>query len=158
MATPLGRQRRAYDRRVASTSSPSPIIGVFVRAVEEQLPLEEQAKLEPFKEAIEKTTSAKDGQRARHCAHWAIRLADDKDLPHPRWAEIKELHQLWKDAWLGTQLGLHRTDPGHRPIGDVEIEWTENAVEVAKSIGEVDGWDHAPWEGLLEELIEMEPK
>lgn len=139
-------------------TSPSPIVGVFVRAVQELLPADQKTKLDPLKDAIEATTSAKDGHRARHCAHWAIRLADDKDLPHPRWREIKELHHVWKDAWLGVQFGLHHTDPAHRPIEDVEIQWTEGAVEVAKMIGEADGWDHAPWEQLLEELIEMEPK
>ncbi len=41
---------------------------------------------------------------------------------------------------------------------DTEIEWVENAVDVAKAIGEADGWDHAPWEELLSGLIAMEPK
>lgn len=139
-------------------SSPSAIIGAFVTAVQELFPPDQQSKLEPFKEAIEHTTSAKDAHRARHCVYWAIRLADDKDLPHPRWKEIKELHQVWKDAWLGTQFGLMGSGSGHQPIQDTEIEWTENSVEVAKMIGEADGWEHAPWEDLLRELIEMEPK
>jgi hypothetical protein len=143
---------------VVEPTSPSPIVGVFVRAVQELLPVDQKAKLEPFKDAIEGTTSAKDGHRARHCALWAIQLADDKDLANPRWREIKQLHQVWKDAWLGVQYGLHHTDTGHHPIEDVEIEWTEGAVEVAKMVGEADGWEHAPWEKLLGELIEMEPK
>lgn len=143
---------------MTTPSSPSPIIGTFARAVRELLPLDQQSKLEPFKEAIEHTTSTQDGHRARHCAHWAIGLAEDKDLPHPRWREIKELHQVWKDAWLGTQFGLMGSGSGRRPIEDTEIEWTENAVEVAKMIGEADGWERAPWVDLLKELIEMEPK
>jgi len=37
---------------------------------------------------------------------WAIRMADDKDRSHPRWKEIKETHEIWKDIWFGTEFGL----------------------------------------------------
>jgi hypothetical protein len=36
---------------------------------------------------------------------------------------------------------------------DVRIEWVENAVAVAKRLGEEDGWENSPWEDLLNDLI-----
>jgi hypothetical protein len=39
---------------------------------------------------------------------------------------------------------------------DVRIQWVDEAVEVARRIGEEEGWEHAPWEALLDELIAME--
>ena len=39
---------------------------------------------------------------------------------------------------------------------DVRNLWVEDAVDVARRIGEEEGWDHFPWEELLDELITME--
>jgi hypothetical protein len=36
----------------------------------------------------------------------------------------------------------------------VRIQWVENAVAVAKRLGEEDGWENSPWESLLVEMIE----
>jgi hypothetical protein len=36
----------------------------------------------------------------------------------------------------------------------VRIEWVENAVAVAKHLGEEDGWASSPWEELLTELTD----
>jgi hypothetical protein len=140
---------------MAERVSPSPIIGVFVQAANEMFPDDQRARLEGFEDAISRTTDRADARRARHCAVWSIRLADDRDLPHPRWREIKEAHQMWKDVWLGVEFGLmERKD--HEPLEDVRIEWTEDAVRVSALIGESEGWAHAPWGDLLTELIEME--
>lgn len=145
---------------MAQHVSPSPALGTFTRAVHDQFPAEQRARLKLHDEAIKDTTDKHDGRRARHCAIWAIRLADDKDSSHPRWHEIKELHQIWKDLWFGAEFGTH--NPANRslargtPVKDVEIEWILDAVAVAKTVGETDGWDHTPWEDLLVSLIAME--
>jgi hypothetical protein len=82
-------------------------------------------------------------------------MADDRDRSHPRWREMKELHQVWKDIWFGTEFswfaGAHLG-----PIEDIKILWTEEAVSVAKALGEEDGWERSPWEELLVELIGIE--
>jgi hypothetical protein len=131
-------------------SSPSPIIGCFVRAVERELPSSESAKLAAHQAAIARTTSKGDAHRARRCAEWAITMADDKDQAHPRWRELKELHRVWQDTWFGVHFGGLTNESR---IEDVKIQWTEDAVAVAKGLGEEDGWDRSPWEGLLVELI-----
>jgi len=77
-------------------------------------------------------------------------MADDKDQSHPRWRELKELHQVWKDTWFGVEFAGHAHE---NVIEDVKIQWTEDAVAVAKALGEEDGWDRSPWEALLVELI-----
>jgi hypothetical protein len=140
--------------------SPSPIVEAFVRAVRREFPEDEQAKLTPHHAAVAQTTSKGDSRRARRCAEWAIRKADDKDRSHPRWKELKEIHRIWKDTWFGDEFGL--TDHYSRVAGkpetfeDVKIEWVEDAVMVAKALGEEDGWENSPWEKLLVELIEID--
>jgi hypothetical protein len=151
----------AYDAVGMSTrTSPSPIIGVFVGSVNEQFPEEQRAKLAAHEDAISKTTSKNDGHRARRCALWAIEMAKDKHQSHPLWREVKEAHQVWKDVWFGLEFGIAdvRSEVVGRPepLEDVKIEWTEDAVGVARRLGDEDGWDHAPWEALLVELIGME--
>ena len=74
----------------------------------------------------------------------------------PRWNEIKEIHQEWKDTWFGLEFGLMGDQgAGRHPDEDMHIQWVEDAVTVAKNLGEEDGWEHSPWEALLDELIEM---
>ncbi len=83
-------------------------------------------------------------------------MADDKDQSHPRWREIKELHQEWKDTWFGLEFGLTGNQGVKRHPGeDMHIQWVESAIAVAKALGEEDGWDKSPWEELLSELVEM---
>jgi hypothetical protein len=144
---------------MAHPTSPSPILGCFIRAVERDFPDQEKAKIAAHQAAIDATTSDGDAQRARHCAVWAIRKADDKSRNYPRWEELKELHKIWIDTWFGFDFGVHDALPHDHivgkpePLEDVKIQWVENAVAVAKGLGEEDGWDQSPWEALLVELI-----
>jgi hypothetical protein len=137
--------------------SPSPMLECFVRNAHEQFPADQRDKLPRFEPAIDGTTSTADAHRARRCAEWAIELADDKDQTHPRWRELKELHQEWKDIWFGLEMGVVGPQGArHTPREDTHIQWVEDAVTVAARIGEEDGWDRSPWESLLDELIAME--
>lgn len=143
---------------MADLPSPSPIIEAFVTAVRETLPAQQVEGLDAYSADIAKTTGKEDGRRARHCARWAIDIADQKELSHPEWRKIQELHEVWKDLWFGTEFGLMGKGAGRpEPIEDVRVEWVEDAVHVAKLVGESLGWEHAPWETLLSELIQMEP-
>jgi hypothetical protein len=136
--------------------TPSPILDLFVRNVQEQFPKDESAKIARFADKISKSSSKADSERARRCFHWAFAMADDKNQSHPRWREIKELHQEWKDTWFGLEFGLAGNQGVKRhPDEDIHIQWVEDAIGVAKGLGEEDGWDKSPWEELLGELIEM---
>ena len=148
---------------MANSISPSPIIEVFIREVHASFPDVESAKIAAHEEAIAGTTSDGDPHRARLCVKWAIKMADDKNQKHPRWAQLKERHQIWKDEWFAFDFGVADALPGSgthhlvgkaEPIEDVRIEWAEDAVAVAKKLGEEDGWENSPWEALLTELIE----
>lgn len=142
---------------MSRTISPSPMIACFVRNAREQFPAAERKKLDRFDEAIASTTSRPDAHRARRCAEWAIEMADDKKQSHPRWKELKELHQEWKNTWFGVEMGVVTPQGAtFTPREDVHIQWVESAVAVAEKIGEEDGWGNSPWESLLEELIGME--
>lgn len=143
---------------VAQRQSPSPIVEVFVRAVRAELPTEQAAKLGAYESRIAATTDAEDARRARHCARWAIDLASGNDLGHPDWRRIQETHELWKDLWFGVQYAGMGDDVGRpAPVRDVEIEWVEDAVRVAQHVGTATGWEHSPWDQLLEDLLAMEP-
>jgi hypothetical protein len=50
--------------------------------------------------------------------------------------------------------GSHHIVGKAEPLEDVRIEWVENAVSVAKHLGEEDGWANSPWEELLKEMID----
>jgi hypothetical protein len=136
--------------------TPSPMLELFVRNVREQFPEGEASKVDQFADAISTSTSEADSKRARRCFHWAYALADDKNQSHPRWREIKELHQEWKDTWFGLEFGLTGNQGVKRdPDEDMHIQWVEDAISVAKELGEEDGWDKSPWEELLGELVRM---
>ena len=142
---------------MSKTLTPSPMIESFVRNVKEDFPPEEANKVDAFAEAISHTTSGADAERARRCFHWAFEMADDKNQSHPRWREIKELHQEWKDTWFGLEFGVMGDQgAGHNPDEDIHIQWVEDAVTVAQTLGEEDGWEKSPWQALLSELIQME--
>jgi hypothetical protein len=143
--------------------SPSPIIKLFVTEVHASFPDSEKNKVGAHEEAIAKTTSDGDHHRARLCARWAIKMADDKNSKHPRWEQLKERHQLWKDEVFALEFGVADAVPGSgtdrivgkaEPLEDVRIEWVENAIAVAKKLGEDDGWENSPWEALLTELVD----
>ena len=122
------------------------------------MPDDQLEKLEACEASIATTTDAEDRRRARRCALWAIHVASDKELSHPEWRRIKELHEVWKDLWFGIEYGLVQEGTGKRePLEDVEIEWVEDAIDVAHHVGSALGWEHAPWAQLLNELIAMEP-
>jgi hypothetical protein len=148
---------------MATSTSPSPLIDLFVRQVRESFPESEKGKIAAHEDAIAGTTSDGDHHRARLCAKWAIEMAVDKSSAHPHWDRLKERHQIWKDEWFGLEFGLGDALPGTgsyevvgrpEPLQDVRILWVENAVAVAKMLGEEDGWENSPWEALLTELIE----
>jgi hypothetical protein len=141
---------------MSKSLTPSPILELFVRNVRERFPEGEAGKVDQFTDAISKSTSEADSKRARHCFHWAYAMADDKSQSHPRWREIKELHQEWKDTWFGLEFGLTGNQGVKRdPDEDMHIQWVEDAIAVAKQLGEEDGWDKSPWTELLGELVEM---
>lgn len=52
--------------------------------------------------------------------------------------------------------GTHEVVGKAEPLEGVRIEWVENAVAVAKRLGEDDGWENSPWEALLTEIIDYE--
>jgi hypothetical protein len=142
---------------MSKTLSPSPMVRLFVRNVQEQFPQEEASKVDRFRDAITRTNSDADSARARRCFHWAFEMADDKSQSHPKWRQIKELHQEWKDTWFGAEFGLTgNQEIKLHPDDDIHIQWVEDAVAVAKTLGEEDGWDKSPWEALLSELVEMD--
>jgi len=139
------------------------MIELFVNEVHSSFPESERAKIAAHEDAIAKTTSEGDPHRARLCAKWAINMADDKDSKHPHWERLKERHQIWKEEWFAIEFAIGDAVPISgsfgvvgmpEPLGDVRIQWVENAVAVAKRIGEDDGWTHCPWEALLTELID----
>jgi hypothetical protein len=145
---------------MSPAQSPSPVIETFVRAAKKSFPPDQQSILDTYTASIAKTTSEGDRKRARRCALWAIEKADDKSQSHPRWREIKEVHQIWKDTWFGLEFGLadvtsHVVGPAE-PLEDVWIQWTEDAVAVATRLGEEDGWSESPWQALLSSIIEID--
>jgi len=148
---------------MADSTSPSPIIELFVNEVRASFPESEKKKIAAHEGAIANSTSHGDHGRARLCAKWAVQMADDKNSKHPRWEQLKERHQLWKDEWFGLEFGLADATPlsgthgvvgKSEPLEDVRIECVENAVAVAQRIGEDDGWENSPWEELLTDLID----
>jgi hypothetical protein len=156
-------RRRVITSGMTNVSSPSPIVEVFVNAVHETFPEDEKAKLASYEDAIATTTSEGDPHRARLCVKWAIKMADDKSQKHPRWKQLQERHQIWKDDWFAFDFGVadatpwsgtHKVVGKAEPLEDVRIQWVENAVAVAKRLGEDDGWENSPWEALLTELID----
>jgi hypothetical protein len=132
--------------------SPSPIIECYLRNFKDFLPDDQKAKLATHDDAIAATTSEGDEGRALHCAVWAIKASNEKSASHPRWKEIKESHQIWKDTWFGAEFGLMMPQSS---IGDdVRVQWTESAAEVVRTLAEDDGWGTSHWEDLLVELID----
>jgi len=64
---------------------------------------------------------------------------------------LEETRTLEKDSVFGAEFDVAR------PRQDVEIQWTDDAVAIAKSEGERVGWDSVPWEDLLQEMLAVEP-
>lgn len=89
------------------------------------------------------------------CLRWAIDMSDDKNQSHPRWHQIKELHEEWKDTLFGAEFGLTQAGVPHTPGEDIHFQWVENAVLVAKTLGQEHGRDSS-WTHLLEDLVQVE--
>lgn len=143
---------------VAAPSTTSHVITILAREIRETFPETQSKRLAAHEDAIARTTRHHDGRRAWRCATWAIETAGERDLPHPEWRRIKELHAVWRDITWGVGWASETTGVGRpAPLRDVEVEWVEDAAQVARIVGEAVGWAHVPWEALVVELIEMDP-
>ena len=63
------------------------------------------------------------------------------------------VHEIHDTDWA-VEFGIFT--PG-RTITDVELTWVDDALTVAQTLAQKSGWGAVPWEGLLEELIAIEP-
>jgi hypothetical protein len=135
----------------------------------EILPKDQRQKLEEYTERAEASTPKGDFHRARHCLHWAVKVAESSEHSHlsDMAIRLKETHKAWQDVWLGLEFGsdvkIGKGNPsqeikGDQKIGpgeDVELLWVEEATDVAKSAAEKSGWENVPWEELLEEVLKI---
>lgn len=151
-----------------STGS-SPIVRGLMNNLREILPEDQRRKLEGYTEQAEASTPKGDFHRARHCLHWAVKVAESPGHPHLSGVAIrlKEAHKAWQDVWLGVEFGtdveIGKGNPsqeikGDQKIGpgeDVELLWVEEATDVAKSAAERSGWENVPWEELMEEVLKI---
>lgn len=151
-----------------STGS-SPIVRGLMNNLREILPKDQRQKLEGYTERAEASTPKGDFHRARHCLHWAVKVAESSEHSHLSGIAIrlKETHKAWQDVWLGIEFGsdveIGKGNPsqeikGDQKIGpgeDVELLWVEEATDVAKSAAEKSGWENVPWEELLEEVLKI---
>ena len=140
-----------------ANASPSPILDYFVRELSGSLPDDERSKLDDYTAAIAQTTHHGDARRAWHCADWALAL--DRQSPASQEHRIRERlheeHRLWKDTILGAEFGTR--DPRVGPDTDVEIQWVDDAVAMARTVAEASGWGAVPWEDLLKGMLAVEP-
>ena len=142
---------------MAKRADPSPIITYFTGEIEPLLGKEAKARLATYDDAIAKTTHHGDFRRAWHCADWAITQAErSSNSRMSRLAEgLEERHQLWKDTIFGAEFGM--IPDGIGPGQDVEIQWVDDAVAVAREQATSDGWDSVKWEDLLKEMLAVAP-
>ena len=134
----------------------SPILGYLLRHLEEMLPPDQKAKLEPYEAAVSLTTHKGDLHRAWRAAGWAVELTTRPEHSALGRAAktLEEGYRLWKDSWFGAAFGLSLIE-GVRPAEDIETEWVDEALKVAQAAAEQAGWDSVPWEQLLQELIDV---
>jgi hypothetical protein len=151
-----------------STGS-SPIVKGLMDNLGEILPDDERQKLEGYRDQAEATKPKGDFRRARHCLHWAIETAERPEHSHLSHVatRLKEIHNEWKDVWLGLEFGseveagkgqVAQEVKGDQKIGpgeDIELLWVEEATDVAKSAADKSGWDSVPWEELLQEVLRI---
>jgi hypothetical protein len=141
------------------SEAPSPVISYFVKEIGSCLPADQKEKLATYVEAVAKTTLNGDIGRAWHCADWAIQTAENSppsQLGHLV-RDLKESHTLWKDSIFGAGFGEMR-EGGIGPGHDIEIQWVDDAVAVAKTEGERAGWDSVRWEDLLKRMLAVGPQ
>jgi hypothetical protein len=142
-------------------TSPSPILAYLVEQLALYLPEASKKTLGVYDDAIARTTHHGDLHRAWQCAGWAVDLAERSGQSHVgRMAhELKEVHKLWKDSWFGAEFGiLGKLGHGVGPGEDIEIQWVDDSVAIAKAVSETSGWDSVPWQELLTSLLDVEPK
>jgi hypothetical protein len=135
---------------MSKVKSPSPIISYFVKEIESSLPAADKKKLDNYAQAVVKTTHHGDLKRARLCAEWAVQMAErssNSNLSHFV-KRLEEIRKLEKDSIFGAEFGAGE---------DVEIQWVDDAVAIAKSEGERAGWNAVPWEDLLKEMLAVVP-
>ena len=140
--------------------SPSPIIRYYVREIGSILPAAEKEKLATYAPAVAKTTHHGDLKRARQSAEWAVQMAErssDSRLNHFV-KHLEELRKLEKDSVFGAEFGVMRVSgTGIGPGEDIEIQWVDDAVAIAKTEGQRAGWNSVPWEDLLKEMLGVAP-
>jgi hypothetical protein len=122
-------------------------------------------------------------RRAYACARWAVDVAAEpahsavagvavrageavKEIGQAVWAELGAdidgiVARLFPGrtgaSVLGTFVGAD--DPerapgsGASPLVGPEMAWVLEAVDVAKGVAEVDGWDAVPWRRLVDEVL-----
>ena len=141
---------------MSEEKSPSPIISYYVREIGSILPAAEKEKLATYAPAVAKTTHHGDLKRARQCAEWAVQMAErssNSRLGHLL-KHLEEIRKLEKDSIFGAEFGVMRVGgTGVGPGEDVEIQWVDDAVAIAKAEGQRAGWDSVPWEDLLKEML-----
>ena len=143
---------------MSDSKSPSPIITYYVREIGRALPDAEKERLTTYAHALAETTHHGDLRRAWHCADWAVRLAERPSSSHLGHLvkATKETYKLWQDTIFGADFGIMVKD-GVGPGEDVEIQWVDDAIAVAKAEGERSGWDSVPWEDLLKQMLAVAP-
>jgi hypothetical protein len=145
---------------MSEEKSPSPIISYYVREIGSILPAAEKEKLATYAPAVAKTTHHGDLKRARQCAEWAVQMAErssDSRLNHFV-KHLEELRKLEKDSVFGAEFGVMRVSgTGIGPGEDIEIQWVDDAVAIAKTEGQRAGWNSVPWEDLLKEMLGVAP-
>ena len=91
---------------------------------------------------------------------WAVQMAErssNSRLSHFV-KHLEEIRKLEKDSIFGAEFGVMRVGgTGVGPGEDVEIQWVDDAVAMAKAEGQRAGWDSAPWEDLLKEMLAVAP-
>ena len=112
-----------------------------------------KAKLDTYAPEVAKTTHHGEFKRAKQCAEWAVQMAErssDSRLSHFV-KHLEEIRRLEKDSVFGAEFDVTRMRQ------DVEIQWADDAVAIARSEGERVGWDSVPWEDLLKEMLAVVP-
>jgi hypothetical protein len=140
-----------------SDKTPSPMLVHLDDALEEALSEEELPKLNGHDQEVARTTSHHDLHRCFRCAEWASELVKNPQHSHLRHMvdKLEEVLHAAREAPWPIEFGMFVSPAS--PKLDVELTWVDDAVAVAKAAAEKSGWSSVPWEGLLVELIAMEP-
>jgi hypothetical protein len=138
--------------------SPSPIVSYYALELSRVLPDADKENLAAYADRIAKTTHHGDFRRAWHAAAWALAQAEMPSHSHLGHLveDLKETYKLWQDTVFGADFGIARKD-GVGPGQDVELQWVDDALAVAKAEAERSGWASVPWENLLKEMLSVAP-